>query len=100
MTILTYNYPPGTTPEAIEAFRTMYGQTPEEDIRLGTTFETFLKGFVSGRMSFYLGILGPQVRDNDSVREEIYDLTSRVEDLERFKEAAANYDSYGNYARD
>jgi DNA-directed RNA polymerase specialized sigma subunit len=78
----------------------MWGQTPEDDIRLGTTFETFLKGFVSGRMSFYLGTLDSQVRNNDSVREEIYDLTQRVEDLERFREAAANYDSYGNYAKD
>jgi hypothetical protein len=47
---LAYNYPPGTTPEAIEAFRTMWGQTPEDDVRLGSTFETFLRGFVSGRM--------------------------------------------------
>jgi hypothetical protein len=46
---LAYNYPPGTTPEAIEAFRTMWGQTPEDDIRLGSTFVTFLKGYVCGR---------------------------------------------------
>jgi hypothetical protein len=96
---LAYNYPPGTTPEAIEAFRTMWGQTPEDDIRLGSTFETFLRGFVSGRMSIYLGILDPQVRDSDSMRDEINDLTQRIEDLERFKEATVSYDSHGNYAR-
>ena len=88
MTILAYNYPPGTTPEAIEAFRTMYGQTPEDDIRLGSTFETFLKGFVSGRMSVYWGI-----------SDEIANLTYRMEDLERFRDATANYDSYGDYTR-
>jgi hypothetical protein len=82
---LAYNYPPGTTPEAIEAFRTMWGQTPEDDIRLGSTFETFLRGFVSGRMY--------------SMRDEINDLTQRIEDLESFKEATVSYDSHGNYAR-
>jgi hypothetical protein len=99
MTVTTYRYPPGTTPEAIEAFRTMFGQTPEDDIRLGSVFETFLKGFVSGRLSIYLGILDSQVRDNDSMRDEINDLTQRIEDLESFKEATVSYDSFGNYAR-
>lgn len=94
---LAYNYPPGTTPEAIEAFRTIYGQTPEDDIRLGTTFEIFLKGYVCGRN--LSGNLDPQVRVNDSIRDEIDDLTQRIEDLERFKEATVSYDSYGNYAR-
>ena len=84
----TYLYPPGTTPEAIEAFRTMYGQTPEDDIRLGTTFETFLKGFVSGRISIF-----------EQLSDSIADLTGRVDDLERFKDATANYDSYGDYCR-
>jgi hypothetical protein len=84
----TYNYPPETTPEAIEAFRTMFGQTPEDDIRLGSTFETFLKGFVSGRISFY-----------EQLSDSISDLTYRVEDLERFKDSTANYDSYGDYCR-
>lgn len=50
----TFNYPPGTTPEVIEAFREFYGQTPEDDIRLASTFEAFLKGFISGKMSVYL----------------------------------------------
>jgi hypothetical protein len=85
MTVTTYLYPPGTTPEAIEAFRIWIGQTPEDDIRMGSTFETFLKGFVSGRMY--------------SMRDEINDLTQRIEDLESFKEATVSYDSDGNYAR-
>jgi hypothetical protein len=70
MTIPTYNYPPGTTPEAIQAFRTMYGQTPEDDIRLGSTFETFLKGYVSGRMAIY-----------QNLSDEIADLSYRLEDV-------------------
>lgn len=84
----TYNYPPGTTPEAIEAFRTMFGQTPEDVIRLGSTFETFLKGFVSGRISIY-----------EQLSNSISDLTDRVDDLERFRDATANYDPYGDYCR-
>lgn len=67
MTTPAYNYPPGTTPEAIEAFRTMFGQTPEDDIRLGSTFETFLKGFASGRMSIYEQLSSPI---SDSFLEE------------------------------
>jgi hypothetical protein len=46
-----YEYPTGTTPEAIEAFRTIWCQTPEDDIRLGSVFEIFLKGFVAGQIS-------------------------------------------------
>jgi len=88
MTVTTYLYPPGTTPEAIEAFRTMFGQTPEGDIRLGSTFETFLKGFVSGRMAIY-----------QKLSDEIEDLSDRLRDVERFRDATASYDSYGDYAR-
>jgi hypothetical protein len=84
----TYNYPPGTTPEAIEAFRTIYGQTPEDDLRLSSTFETFLKGFVSGTISIY-----------EQLSDSISDLTYRVDDLERFKNATANYDDYRDYSR-
>jgi hypothetical protein len=91
MTVTTYNYPPGTTPEAIEAFRTMFGQTPEDDIRLGTTFETFLKGYASGRMFTYLQL--------SHLLDSVEGLNDRVEDLERFKEANVAYDSYGNYTR-
>ena len=88
MTKSPFNYPPGTTPEAIEAFRTMRGQTPEDDIRLGSVFGTFLKGFISGRNSIY-----------EQLSDSISDLTDRVDDLERFKNATANYDSYGDYCR-
>jgi hypothetical protein len=48
-----YEYPTGTTPEAIEAFRTIWCKTPEDDIRLGSVFEIFLKGFVAGRISIF-----------------------------------------------
>ena len=47
----SYEYPTGTTPEAIEAFFTIWCQTPEDDIRLGSVFDIFLKGFVSGQIS-------------------------------------------------
>jgi hypothetical protein len=33
------------------------------------------------------------------MRDEINDLTQRIEDLESFKEATVSYDSHGNYAR-
>ena len=85
MTKSPFNYPPGTTPEAIEAFRTMFGQTPEDDIRLSSTFETFLKGFVSGAMSIYLGILDSLVVTNCAEREEIQDMKIRIDNLVKLK---------------
>lgn len=85
MTKSPFNYPPGTTPEAIEAFRTMYGQTPEDDIRLGSTFEIFLKGFVSGAMSIYLGMLDSLVVTNCAEREEIQDMETRIDNLVKLK---------------
>jgi hypothetical protein len=84
----SYEYPQGTTPEAIEAFRTIWCQTPEEDIRLGSVFEIFLKGFVAGRISIF-----------EQLSYSISDLDERVDDLERFRDATANYDSFGNYTR-
>jgi hypothetical protein len=84
----SYEYPQGTTPEAIEAFRTIWCQTPEDDIRLGPVFEIFLKGFVAGRISIF-----------EQLSYGISDLDERVEDLERFRNATANYDSFGDYTR-
>jgi hypothetical protein len=84
----SYNYPQGTTPEAIEAFRTLWCQTPEDDVRLGSVSEIFLKGFASGRISLF-----------EQLSRDLSDLDERVEDLERFRHATANYDSFGNYTR-
>ena len=83
-----YEYPTGTTPDAIEAFRTLWCQTPEDDVRLGSVFEIFLKGFVAGRISIF-----------EQLSYGISDLDERVEDLERFRNATANYDSFGDYTR-
>ena len=88
MTKPPFNYPTGTTPEAIEAFRTMFGKTPEDNIRLKSSFESFLKGFISGRMSIYKNLSGT-----------ISDLGYRVDDLGRFKEATANYYSHDDHNR-
>jgi hypothetical protein len=84
----SYEYPAGTTPEAIEAFRTIWCQTPEDDVRLGSVFDVFLKGFISGRISIF-----------EQLSRDLSDLDERVGDLERFRNATANYDSFGDYTR-
>jgi hypothetical protein len=66
----------------------LWCQTPEDDVRLGSVFEIFLKGFVAGRISIF-----------EQLSRDLSDLDERVGDLERFRNATANYDSFGDYTR-